>query len=124
MADKMPLLELRGLRTWFYTDEGVAKAVDAAMATVMRNTWGEAPSSVAMRKAIGATSTVVAVFEMTWLNSDVSTNRLARTTTGPAPPSAPSRPSTMSRIPPVRSRAVAMGKMAAMSTTLSQLIVR
>jgi peptide/nickel transport system ATP-binding protein/oligopeptide transport system ATP-binding protein len=28
MADKQPLLELRSLKTWFYTDEGVAKAVD------------------------------------------------------------------------------------------------
>ena len=28
MADEQPLLELRNLKTWFYTDEGVAKAVD------------------------------------------------------------------------------------------------
>ncbi len=28
MAGDQPLLELRNLRTWFYTDEGVAKAVD------------------------------------------------------------------------------------------------
>ena len=28
MADQQPLLELRNLRTWFYTDEGIAKAVD------------------------------------------------------------------------------------------------
>ncbi|MCE9636367.1 MAG: ABC transporter ATP-binding protein [Planctomycetes bacterium] len=28
MADQQPLLELRDLKTWFWTDEGVAKAVD------------------------------------------------------------------------------------------------
>ncbi len=28
MVDQKPLLELRGLKTWFYTDEGIAKAVD------------------------------------------------------------------------------------------------
>ncbi len=28
MAAKEPLLELRNLKTWFYTDEGIAKAVD------------------------------------------------------------------------------------------------
>ncbi len=28
MAEKEPLLELRDLKTWFHTDEGVAKAVD------------------------------------------------------------------------------------------------
>ena len=28
MAGEEPLLELKGLRTWFYTDEGIAKAVD------------------------------------------------------------------------------------------------
>ena len=28
MAEKQPLLELRNLKTWFYTDEGGAKAVD------------------------------------------------------------------------------------------------
>ena len=28
MGAKEPLLELRGLKTWFYTDEGIAKAVD------------------------------------------------------------------------------------------------
>ena len=28
MSAEVPLLELRGLRTWFYTDEGIAKAVD------------------------------------------------------------------------------------------------
>ncbi len=30
-----PLLEVRGLKTWFYTDEGIAKAVDGVSYTIM-----------------------------------------------------------------------------------------
>src|SRR6185503_10115037 len=34
MADK-PLLELKNLKTWFYTDEGIAKSVDGVSYTIL-----------------------------------------------------------------------------------------
>jgi hypothetical protein len=68
-------------------------------------------------------STVVAVFEMTWLSRLVSRNSAASMARGPPAPSGP-RPATMSCMPPVFSSAVAMGRMAAIRTTLSQLMER
>src|SRR5262245_29816236 len=34
MADK-PLLELKNLKTWFYTDEGIAKSVDGVSYSIL-----------------------------------------------------------------------------------------
>jgi hypothetical protein len=75
-------------------------------------------------KATGARSTVVAELEITWLAAEVSRIRPPSISSGPPPPSQPSNPWTMKAIPPVFSRAVAMGRIAAMRTTLSQFTDR
>ena len=35
-VQRPPLLEVQGLRTWFHTDEGIAKAVDGVTYTVAK----------------------------------------------------------------------------------------
>ena len=67
---------------------------------------------------------MVAVFEMTWLSTEVSRNRTAKSTIGGWPPSVPTSPSTMSASAPDWSRAVAIGSMKAMRTILCQLMAR
>ena len=74
-----------GPRTSVFTGEatGVAKAVDAAIATVISMGYTDTSKAAAAATAIGATSTVVAVFDMNWENMDVKTNRPAIKAKGP-----------------------------------------
>ena len=104
---------------------GVAKAVEAAMATAMRKGSGACPASTATLSATGARRTAVAVLDMTWLSTEVATKRTASTTWGGVPPSrTPPTADTASASPPVFSSAVAMGSTPAMRTTLCQFTAR
>src|SRR5690554_2734649 len=100
---------------------GVAKAVEAAMATVIITGSGLIPVSWAVVMAMGATRTVVAVLEMNWLNTEVSTNRLAQSTSGLLSPIRLTRCSTTQLRAPLRSIASASGSMPAIRIRLVAL---
>lgn len=101
---------------------GVRKAVDALTATVIRKGLGESPSDVAASKAMGAINTAVAELLIVWLNILVNKNTPANNTVGPKVPMESTRASAAPCATPVFCKANPIGIMAAIITTLVQLI--
>ncbi len=82
------------------------------------------PRSCAARKTIGATRTAVAVLFITWLNAVVNKKTPANKASGPTEPNVLTNPFANNSAPPVTAKAVLIGIMAAIKTTLCQLIDR
>ncbi len=78
------------------------------------------PICCAAARAIGAIRTVVAVFESTCVNTDVSKNSALRMMIGLRFPKALVRPPAACSTRPTFSRAVLIGSIPAMSTMLFQ----
>lgn len=121
----MKLYDAAGItRAFGGVENGDAKHMLAANVTAIRNGNGLTPTAVALLMAIGATSTAVAVLLMNMVRTAVVRYMPPIRAMGPASPSHATSVWLTSSVAPVFSRAKDMGIMAAISTTLSQFMVR
>lgn len=104
-------------------EKGEAKHMLAPRVTAKSMGNGLTPNSNDADMAIGAMSTAVAVLLINMVRSEVVKYNPQSNATGPTCPSEETRVWLTSADTPVFSKAVAMGIMAAISTTLSQLMV-